>query len=99
MNTDAEAKLQPYRAELDALDARLADLLAARLTVCRQVAELKRAEGIPMMQPHRVASVGESYADRGRRLDLSPDFMRALAGLIVGEACRIEDEIIDGKCS
>ncbi|ONI78080.1 hypothetical protein ALI144C_32410 [Actinosynnema sp. ALI-1.44] len=99
MNTDADAMLQPYRAELDGLDARIAELLAARLKVCQRVAELKRAEGIPMMQPHRVAGVADSYADRGRQLDLSPDFMRALAGLIVGEACRLEDEIIDGKCS
>ncbi|TCO56096.1 chorismate mutase [Actinocrispum wychmicini] len=94
----ADAKLGPYRAELDALDTRLAELLAARLTVCARVAELKRAEGIPMMQPDRVARVRESYADRGRRLDLDPGFMRALAELIVAEACRIEDEIIDGQC-
>ncbi|MFB7173625.1 chorismate mutase [Streptomyces sp. NPDC056254] len=94
MNATPEEVLRPFRERLEALDQQLAELVAARLAVCCEVAEAKRANGIPMMQPQRVTAVREAYAARGERLDLSPDFMRSLATLLIDEACRLEDEII-----
>ncbi|MFB7663214.1 chorismate mutase [Kitasatospora sp. NPDC056138] len=95
MNPTPGAVLQPFRDRLEVLDQQLAELVAARLAICCEVAEVKRANGIPMMQPDRVHKVRESYAARGRRLGLDQDFMRALATLLIDEACRLEDEIID----
>jgi chorismate mutase len=56
---------------------------------------VKKAEGIPMMQPERVATVRSAYAERGRELGVSPDFMTRFAVLLIDEACRLENEIID----
>ncbi|MFJ8568131.1 chorismate mutase [Streptomyces sp. NPDC093514] len=98
-NTTPESLLQPFRERLEALDQQLAELVAARMAICCEVAEVKRANGIPMMQPNRVAAVREAYAARGERLDLSPDFMRSLATLLIDEACRLEDEIIDAPAA
>ncbi|WP_051806997.1 chorismate mutase [Streptomyces sp. NRRL F-2664] len=99
MNATPEEVLRPFRERLETLDQQLAELVAARLTVCCEVAEVKRTHGIPMMQPHRVTAVREAYAARGERLGLSPDFMRSLATLLIDEACRLEDEIIDAPAA
>ncbi|MFG2994490.1 chorismate mutase [Streptomyces sp. NPDC048257] len=95
-NATPEEVLRPFRERLESLDQQLAELVAARLAICCEVAEVKRAHGIPMMQPQRVTAVREAYAARGERLDLAPDFMRSLATLLIDEACRLEDRIIDG---
>jgi chorismate mutase-like protein len=94
MSRSARTSLQPFRDQLDHLDRRLCEIVAARLEVCARVAEVKRAEKIPMMQPDRVEQVREAFADRGRRLGVDSDFMRALATLLIDEACRLEDRII-----
>ncbi|GLZ31505.1 hypothetical protein Lesp02_36930 [Lentzea sp. NBRC 105346] len=86
--------LRPFRERIEVLDGRLAELIADRLKVCSEVARVKKAEGIPMMQPDRVAAVRAAYAERGRALGVSPDFMSELARLLIDEACRLEDEII-----
>lgn len=88
--------LRPFRERIESLDEQIAALIADRLEVCSEVARVKRSEGIPMMQPDRVAAVRSAYAERGRALGVSPVFMSELASLLISEACRVEDEIIDG---
>ncbi|WP_440901073.1 chorismate mutase [Actinosynnema sp.] len=88
--------LGPFRERINQLDEQLAEVVAARLRVCAEVAAVKKTKGIPMMQPDRGDAVREAYAARGSRMGISPEFMRQLAAMIVAEACRVEDEIIDG---
>jgi chorismate mutase len=87
--------LRPFRERIENIDHELAVLLADRFRTCCEVARIKHTEGISMMQPDRIAAVCASYAERGRALGVSPEFMLQLAGLIIGEACRLEGEIID----
>ncbi len=87
--------LRPYRSRIEELDEALAGIVAERLRVCAEVAVVKKAEGIPMMQPQRVEAVCAAYALRGRELGVSESFMRGLAMLLIDEACRLEDEIIE----
>jgi len=94
VTTDAATTLKPFRDRLEELDQQLARLLAQRFDICREVADTKRAAGIPMMQPERVEQVKQAYAARGRELGVDPAFMYALASLVIGEACRLEDDII-----
>ena len=58
-STDANASLAPLRAQIDALDRQLLDLLNQRARVAEQVGEIKRAEGTPFYRPDRVAQVIE----------------------------------------
>lgn len=93
----SDAALTRLRDELDEIDGRLLAALADRLACCRRVAELKRTHGIAMMQPGRVAQVldrAAAYAD-GHGMD--PTFVRDLYERLIAEACRVEDEIIDGQ--
>ncbi|WP_329791251.1 chorismate mutase [Lentzea sp. DG1S-22] len=91
--------LRPFRSRIEKLDEALAEIVADRLRVCAEVAAVKKAEGIPMMQPQRVAAVCDAYARRGRESGVSESFMRDMAMLIIGEACRLEDEIIEDEPS
>lgn len=88
--------LRPFRERIEHLDEQLAVLIAERLKVCSEVALVKKARGIPMMQPDRVRAVSSAYAERGRTLGVSPEFMSRLALLLIDEACQLEDRIIDG---
>ena len=87
--------LEEFRREIDQIDAILLDALGRRLGICAQVAHFKRANGIPMMQPSRVEAVKDRAAALAASHGLRPEFVRELYGLIIAEACRLEDDIID----
>jgi len=84
-----------FRVELNQIDEQLVTLLGKRFEICGQVALFKRASGIPMMQPARVAEVKERSAQLAASNGVNPGFVRALFGMIIDEACRLEEEIID----
>jgi chorismate mutase len=88
--------LAAFRRDINALDEQIVRLLAGRFDICREVAHYKREHGIPMMQPSRVAEVKERCARMAAEHGMNPDFARHLYGLIIDEACRMEDDIIDG---
>jgi chorismate mutase-like protein len=86
--------LASFRERIDLVDEQLVDALAERISICREVAEHKREQDIPMMQPDRVTAVEERWARLAAERGLDADFARALARAIVGEGCRVEDAII-----
>jgi chorismate mutase-like protein len=88
-------ELLKFRKELDEIDQKLIDTLAHRFAVCRQVAEYKAEHAIPMMQPGRVLEVKNKAANRAVPAGLTERFAHDLYDLIISEACRMEDEIIE----
>jgi 4-amino-4-deoxychorismate mutase len=86
--------LDAFRARLDKLDDQIARLLGERFGVCREIAEHKRENGIPMMQPERVVEVRRRYLARGSEVDLPSDFTEQLFDLLIAATCRMEDELI-----
>jgi chorismate mutase-like protein len=95
MTVDTQGLLAPYRDQLNEIDETLVTLVAERLTICAQVAHTKRRHGIAMMQPDRVEEVKSRCAKLGAEQGLDPEFVRALYGLIIAEACALEDRIIE----
>lgn len=89
--TDALAAL---RERIDRVDAQLVSALAERTAICREVAELKAAQGIPMMQPDRVAAVEARWAELAGERGLDEDFARSLARAVVAESCRVEGAML-----
>jgi|SRR5690242_20109956 len=88
-------ELLRFRKELDELDRRLIDTIAERFAICRRVAEYKAEHQIPMMQPARVLEVKKRAAERAMTAGIAERFALELYDLIISEACRMEDEIID----
>jgi chorismate mutase len=89
-----ENGLDPYRRRLDRLDDEIARLLGERFEVCREIALYKQAEGIPMMQPDRVAEVRARYLARGAEVDLPADFSADLFDLLIAATCKEEDKLM-----
>lgn len=93
---DTDKALAPFRGRIDELDDQIVGLIAERLAICAEVGQFKAQHGIAVMQPGRVDAVKDRNAARGEAAGLRPDFIRALYGLIIDEACALEDEIVDG---
>jgi len=87
--------LQLQREKLDRLDDEIVSLLGTRLRICRDIAAHKKKSRIPMMQEGRVAEVKRRVVARGKAEGLSEEFLSSLYEMIIAEACRIEDSIID----
>lgn len=88
--------LETFRRRLNPLDDEIARLFGERFQICREVAHHKLAEGIPMMQPERVAEVRARYLARGAEAGLPADFTAELFDLLIGATCKLEDELMDG---
>jgi chorismate mutase-like protein len=90
-----ENGLDGFRARLDRLDDEIARLLGERFQVCREIALYKHAEGIPMMQPDRVAEVRARYLARGAEAGLPAEFSGKLFELLIAATCKLEDELME----
>lgn len=89
-------RLPEFRKSLNDIDRKIVSLLGERYALCRDIGLYKKENGIPMMQPSRVEEVKARCASLAAEHGVNPDFVRSLYGLIIDEACRLEDEIIDG---
>lgn len=87
-------ELEEYRQQIDTLDTKIISLLANRIEICKKVANYKKKQNIPMMQPDRVNQVIERCVRLGTQLNLSGTVIENIYRLIIAETCRIEDGII-----
>jgi chorismate mutase-like protein len=86
--------LTGFRDRIDDCDDRLIAVLSERLAVCDEVALWKAANGMAMMQPERIQEVKARCAVRAVASGLAPEFVQELYSLVIGEACRREDEMM-----
>jgi 4-amino-4-deoxychorismate mutase len=89
------SELEAFRQEIDAVDCQIIEALAKRFEIAERVADFKKRQGIPMMQPGRVEAVKQRRRELGMQHCLDGEFMVALYSLIIQETCRMEDEIIE----
>ncbi len=96
MSTSTEQidALAALRERIDRVDEQLMNALEERTAICREVAGLKAAEDIPMMQPDRVAAVEARWAELAAARGLDEDFARSLARAVVAESCRVEGAML-----
>ncbi|MDJ0394064.1 chorismate mutase [Rhodococcus sp. G-MC3] len=87
--------LTSLRRDLDAVDERLRECIRERIEICSRVALVKSEFEIPMMQPGRVGVVQERARDFAREHGMSEDFLASVYELLIAEACRVEDLIIE----
>jgi chorismate mutase-like protein len=88
--TEQAEALAALRERIDRVDEQLMNALEERTAICREVAALKAAQDIPMMQPDRVAAVEARWAELAAARGLDEDFARSLARAVVAESCRVE---------
>lgn len=94
-----EEEISDARRRIDAIDRQLIELLQTRFRCCLAVGELKRHYDRPVMQPSRVQEVTDRAAAAGAAHGMSPEFARQVWQLIIDEACRMEDDVMEAERS
>jgi chorismate mutase len=90
----AAEDLESLRAQLDALDQVLLDTVRDRIRCCVRIADVKRRQSVPMMQPHRIAIVQQRAASYAAEHGIDAKFLHCLYDLIIDETCRVEEQVI-----
>jgi len=85
--------LKNQRARIDALDDRIVDLLVERFAIVREVGEIKKAQGIVVVQSHRVEEVKDRVAARAEAAGLEGSLLKAIYTLLIDHAHVIENKI------
>jgi chorismate mutase-like protein len=84
------ASLDDLRNEIDHIDQQIVELLAQRLLVCRNVAELKEQTGTTVIQPTRVRAVLASRRQWAIDAGVDADFAEQIFRTLLAETHRIE---------
>jgi 4-amino-4-deoxychorismate mutase len=88
--------LEELRRTLGEIDESLLAELRRRLECCVEIARVKKAHGVPMMQPQRIGVAHERAARYADEHGLSREFLRRLYDVIIEETCRVEQLVIEG---
>jgi chorismate mutase len=90
--SEAQAELRACRQDLEGLDHELVNLLVRRLTIARRTAGLKRASGLPILDPQREAAVVRGAVSHARKLGVPEEPVREIFWHIVGLSRRVQEE-------
>jgi len=93
---DKERVLAPFRAEIDAIDRAMVDLLAQRLDVVRRVVAVKKAEGLAAFLPERVEEVVEKVSAAAAAQDVPPELAERLWRELIGWIVDYEQRQLSG---
>lgn len=99
----AKEIMKPYRAQIDALDDKIVDLLIERIGIVREVAKTKSVHGIPAVLEDRIAEVIDRAGDRveaaldGEQGEDDADRIREVYALLVVICCELEEELMEKK--
>ena len=89
--TSNNTELSWLRAEIDELDDRLWDTIAARMDVSRRIGEWKKAHGVTPLQPERYQTIVERINELTNERGLSTDFALRLFDLIHKESLKQQE--------
>lgn len=74
--------IESCRADIDSIDSRMYELLAERMRISERIGELKRSEGIAVLQQGRWNTMLERLPQIAQRTGLSVDFLRQILEVI-----------------
>lgn len=92
-------ELEKYRDHIDMIDKKLIDLLAQRFIYSVRIGDIKRKQGISVLQTGRWDDVLASRKKYAIKAGLSEKFTKEFLTLIHRESIRIQDEISGSKGS
>lgn len=86
-----DGTLEDWRARIDALNARLVDLLNERARCAEQIAAFKQRNGMPVHDSQREREVLDNVSSRNAG-PLSDDALRKIFNCIMEEHRRLQEE-------
>lgn len=88
---NAMAELGVCRDEIERIDKDIIGLLARRLELGKRTGALKRASGMPILDPTREAAVIRRVTTVAREAGLPPEPIREIFWQIVGMSRRVQE--------
>lgn len=90
-NSDALTELAQCREQIERIDNNIISLLAERLALGKRTGQLKRAAGLPILDPTREAAVIRRVTESAREAGLPPEPIREVFWQIVGMSRREQE--------
>ena len=90
--SDPLAELAAARAEIEQIDRTIIALVADRVAIGRRTAALKRAAGLPILDPQREAEVIRRAVGAAREHDLPIEAVREMFWHVVGLSRRAQEQ-------
>lgn len=86
--------MEPYRAQLEKIDAKLLEVLSERFRVTGSIGEYKNLHNLAILQSDRYCTVSDQLARLGREYGLDDKFIQLLFETIHAESirCQIEND-------
>lgn len=94
-NPDFRMRLETLRNEIDNIDENLLRDLNKRMETVRSIGELKKDNGVTILQMSRWKNIVERYMSEGKTLGLSEHFLRDLLNAMHDEAMRKQNEVMN----
>ncbi|HXT16005.1 MAG TPA: chorismate mutase [Gemmatimonadaceae bacterium] len=88
---EALTQLAQCRDEIERIDNQIVTLLSQRLALGKRTGELKRAAGLPILDPTREAAVIRRVTERARDAGLPSEAAREVFWQIVGMSRRAQE--------
>jgi len=86
----AEGQLLLLSGIIAKIDAELVSLLARRMEIAEDVAQFKMKCGSPILREKVERQRTKKMVELAREAGLDPEFVRAVAYLVIAESCRVQ---------
>jgi chorismate mutase len=87
-----EDEIAPHRAEINGLNTEIIDLLARRVEVAKEIAEVKQRHGKPVVDPARERAVLEQVRTQAQARGLDPDGAERVFRAIIDLCVEAEEQ-------
>lgn len=93
----SEEDLERFRRIIDHLDDEILLLLGKRMNISEDIGNLKRENGVTILQTERWNKTLERLAENAKEIGLSPDFINQYFNAIHMESIRHQDKVMNFK--
>ena len=93
-DNEGQQALDRLRGQLDAVDDRICNGIAARFALTREIGVTKKRWGFPMMAPERITAVQTRVASFAHSQGVPVETVSSIFSLLIADACHLEDAII-----
>lgn len=86
-------KLNDHRKKIDTIDEQLLQLLEKRLTIVKQIADLKNQQNLPIRDTKREAVILDNIAVKAENLGLDPELAKRFFRTLINLSVEVEQKL------
>jgi chorismate mutase len=86
-------QLNDHRKEIDTIDEQMLQLLEKRLTIVKQIADLKNQQNLPIKDAKREAVILDNIAVKSEKLGLDPELAKRFFRTVINLSVEVEQKL------